>query len=182
MLKGTESGTRIRAALVDARGLLDISNWEESAGSHMSHVWTTDCDSLYEHLIAPKLNQIDNKRLAIDIMALRQLVWERKGERTQVVDSSSGDYPRWVDTSAMIADPLTKAMSSERLMNCMATGVLDLKPTAESLMVKAKNREFRRVSRKSKATHRGGDSEGENVRDAMTHGSGDDLAQATGVD
>eukprot|EP00974_Lingulodinium_polyedra_P001971 186246-Lingulodinium_polyedra.AAC.1 len=70
-----------------------MTRWEESSGEHMSQVWTTDCDSLYEHLIAPKLNQIDNKRLAIDIMALRQLVWERHGERAREVDSSSGDYP-----------------------------------------------------------------------------------------
>eukprot|EP00974_Lingulodinium_polyedra_P097644 9465631-Lingulodinium_polyedra.AAC.1 len=73
MSKGTEYGSRIRAAIVDAKGLLDMTRWEESSAEHMSRVWTTDCDSLYEHLIAPMSNQIDNKRLAIDIMALRQL-------------------------------------------------------------------------------------------------------------
>eukprot|EP00974_Lingulodinium_polyedra_P023324 2253122-Lingulodinium_polyedra.AAC.1 len=72
MSKGTEYGSRVRAAIVDAKGLLDMTWWEESSAEHKSHVWATDFDALYEHLIAPKLNQIDNKRLAIDIMALRQ--------------------------------------------------------------------------------------------------------------
>ena len=53
----------------------------------------TDCESLYEHLASPKFNPIDDKRLAIDMLALRQYVWERNGKRTQVVDTSSGDYP-----------------------------------------------------------------------------------------
>ena len=47
MTKGTEVGTRIRAAIVDALGLLDIKNWEESAACAMGHVWFTDCHSLY---------------------------------------------------------------------------------------------------------------------------------------
>ena len=109
----------------------------------------TDCDSLYEHLVSPKLNTIDNKRLGIDLMALRQSVWEREGERTQEVDHSCGDYPRWIDTSTMVADPLTKAMSGGVLSVTMNTGVLDLRPTAESLMIKAKNRESRKACKAS---------------------------------
>ena len=81
----------------------------------------TDCDSLYEHLMSQRLNTIENKRLAIDLMALRQQIWERDGERTLEIDASCGDYPRWIDTSVMLADPLTKAMSSERLKNIVVT-------------------------------------------------------------
>ena len=145
MIKGTEAGARIRAAIVDMRGQLDFSQWEESACSQMGHCWMTDCDSLYEHLVSPKLNAIDNKRLGIDLMALRQQVWERGGERTAEVDHNSGDYPRWIDTSTMPADPLTKAMDGSRLTEIMMTGQLDLQPTAESLMIKEKNRQSRKV-------------------------------------
>ena len=88
----------------------------------MGHIWLTDCDSLYEHLMSSKFNSIENKRLAIDLMALRQQVWERNGERTLEVDHSSGDYPRWIDTSVMLADPLTKAMNTDRLVLTMTTG------------------------------------------------------------
>ena len=108
MTKGTEAGTRIRAAIVDMKGELELRNWEETAARAMGHVWTTDCDSLYEHLLSPRLNAIENKRLAIDLMALRQQIWERDGERTLEIDHSCGDYPRLIDTSVMLADPLYK--------------------------------------------------------------------------
>ena len=78
-------------------------------------------------------------------MALRQQVWEREGERTEEVDHSSGDYPRWIDTSTMLSDPLTKVMNSERLMKTFMTGVFDMRPTAESLMIKEKNRKARKA-------------------------------------
>ena len=116
----------------------------------------TDCDSLYEHLVAPKLNSIDNKRLGIDLMALRQQVWERNGERTQEVDHSSGDYPRWIDTSTMVADPLTKAMQGDRLTAVTMTGQMDLKPTAECLMTKEKNRQSRKAVEQIAKDKKGG--------------------------
>ena len=104
----------------------------------------TECDSLREHLISSRLNPIENKRLAIDLMALRQQIWERDGERTLEVDHSCGDYPCWIDTSVMLADPLTKGMGAERLVATMTTGVFDMRPTAESLMIKEKNRAARK--------------------------------------
>ena len=36
--------------------------------------------------------------------------------------------------------PLTKAMKSDRLQQTLKTGLFDIKPTAESLMIKEKNR------------------------------------------
>jgi len=158
MLKGNEAGTKIRAAVVDAKGELDYKNWEESAAKSMGHVWFTDCDSLYEHLVSPKMNQIENKRLGIDLMALRQQIWERDGERTDTVDHSSGDYPRWIDTSTMLADPLTKVMAADRLMQAFATGIFDMRPTEESLMIKSRNRASRQ---KKRAEEKGMDAEDE---------------------
>ena len=124
-----------------------MKNWEDSASSQMGHVWLTDCDSLYEHLVSPKFNTIDNKRLGIDLMALRQLVWERNGERTEFVESSSGDYPRWIDTSTMLADPLTKAMDTSLLDECMRTGNVSFKPTEEAMIKKAMNKEWRKKAK-----------------------------------
>ena len=152
MIKGTEAGTRIRAAIVDMKGKLNIRDWENSAAENMGHCWMTDCDSLFEHLMSQRLNSIENKRLAIDLMALRQQIWERSGERTLEIDHSCGDYPRWIDTSVMLADPLTKAMSCERLAHTMATGHFDLRPTAESLMIKEKNRQSRKATKEKLKT------------------------------
>ena len=80
-------------------------------------------------------------------MALRQQIWERGGERTLEVDQSCGDYPRWIDTSVMLADPLAKAMAADRLVATMETGLFDIRPTAESLMIKEKNRVARKAVR-----------------------------------
>ena len=82
LIKATEAGTRLRAAIVDMKGKLDLRNWEESVANEMGLCWMTHCDSLYEHLMSQRLNTIENKRLAIDLMALRQQIWERGGERT----------------------------------------------------------------------------------------------------
>ena len=80
MIKGTEAGAKIRAAVVDMKGKLSMADWEGSSADVMGHVWMTDCDSLYEHLISTKHNSVDNKRLNVDLMALRQLVWKRGNE------------------------------------------------------------------------------------------------------
>ncbi len=71
------------------------------------------------------------------------------GERTQLVDSMRGDYPRRIDASTMIAAPLTKAMAGDRMMAALGTGVLDLQPTPESLATKARNRGSRRKAKKA---------------------------------
>ena len=81
-------------------------------------------------------------------MALRQQIWERDGERTLEVDHSCGDYPRWIDTSVMLADPLTKSMSTDGLVQTLMTGKFDMRPTAESLMIKEKNRACRKKNKK----------------------------------
>ncbi len=149
MQKGTGQGARIRAAFVDARSLLDIQRWQETSSDNMSHVWVADYESLYEHLVSPKMNSVVNMRLAIDLSALRQLVWERDGERTQIVDSRRADCPRWIDTSTMIAEPLTKAMAGDRMMVALDTGVLDLQRTPESPAIKARSREARQNAKKA---------------------------------
>ena len=102
--------------------------------------------------MSQRLNAIQNKRLAFDLMALRQQIWERDGERTLEVDHSCGDYPRWIDTSVMLADPLTKAMATDTLVHTMMTGKFDMKPTAESLMIKEKNRASRKKNKKSSSS------------------------------
>ena len=63
--------------------------------------------------------------------------------------------PRWIDTSTMIADPLTKSMNSDRRTQTLATGQLDLRPTAESLIIKEKNRELRKAKTTTSSTEPG---------------------------
>ena len=45
---------------------------------------------------------------------------------------------RWIDTSAMLADCLTKTVTSGRLGETLSTGIFDMRPTDESLAIQAK--------------------------------------------
>ena len=54
-----EHGLRTRATIVDMRGQLHIREWEETASAAMGHVWFTDCESLFSHLISPNTKQVD---------------------------------------------------------------------------------------------------------------------------
>ena len=63
----------------------------------IGHVWVTDCESLLAHLISPKTKQVDNKRLAIDVSSLKQLIWDNRDDCDEEVDESKGDYLRLND-------------------------------------------------------------------------------------
>ena len=97
-------GLRTRAAIVDMRGQHHIRQWEETASAAMRHVLLTDCESLFAHLVLPNTKQVDNKRLAIDLSALKQLIWDNRDDCDEEVDGSKGDYLGWIDTSAMLSD------------------------------------------------------------------------------
>ena len=107
-----EHGLRTRTTIVDMRGQLNIRQWEETASAAMGHVWFADCESLFAHLISPDTKQVDNKRLAIDLSALKQLIWDNRYDCDEEVAGSKGDYLRWID---MLSDCLTKTMTSGRL-------------------------------------------------------------------
>ena len=44
------------------------------------------------------------QRLAIDLPAQKQLILDNRDDCDEEVDRSKGDYPRWIDTSAMLSD------------------------------------------------------------------------------
>ena len=78
----------------------------------MVHVWFADCESPFAHFISPNTKQVDNKRLAIDLSALKRLIWDNRDDCDEEVDGPKGDYPRWIDTSSMLADCSTKTITS----------------------------------------------------------------------
>ena len=129
---GVESGLRLRAVIVEARGLLDLRSWETSAAAQMRHLWLSDCRSLVDHLKKAHFTLPTDKRLAVELLALRQLLWERNGAMQESILQDSGDMIRWVDTSRMLADCLTKSMKCDVLQEVLATGLYDMTPTKES--------------------------------------------------
>ena len=96
--------------------------------------------------------------MAIDLSALKQLILDNRDDCDEEVEGSKGDYPRSIDTSAMLSGCLTKTLTSCQLTATLSTGIFDMRPTEESLAIKAKNRKWR-ASKKEQERLQGPDDE-----------------------
>ena len=156
MLSGTEMGDRLRAIMADCKGYItNLRDWEQVAAKSMRHLWLSDCESLVSHLKNPKSERLENVRLSIDIQGLKQMLWE-KSDGTNLdelePEAIAENAVRWIDTSCMIVDCLTKRMKTEVLTKLMKTGILDLEPTVESQMLKLRKQKARRDKKEMSAT------------------------------
>ena len=71
------------------------------------------------------------------------------------IEENQTDKPRWIDTSAMICDSLTKAGNEkfkERLVQTMQTGYFDLTASPESQLKKMKQQKVRMENALSKVS------------------------------
>ena len=150
MTYGTEAGTHLRAAIARMRGLFDgHGDWESNCSKVMRHMWYTDCQSLYDYLVNPVAAGTEDKRLEIDLDALRENLWFTADDELKDNLSLETDRnrPRWIDTSTMIADPLTKDGNEKfhsRLEKTMVSGWISFTPTPESELKKLKQQKARR--------------------------------------
>ena len=75
------------------------------------------------------------------------MLWEyADGDLKDSIEEDQYDKPRWVDTSAMICDPLTKYGNetfSSRVVRTMETGYLDLNATVSSELKKMRQQKLR---------------------------------------
>ena len=150
MTAAVEEGMRLRAMLVDARGLLDRRKWERSSRGQMQHLWLTDCKSLEDDLLSDSLTKTDDKRLSVDIAALRQLIWQNADEEDQEeLSAELPDQIRWIDTSKMLVDCLTKDMKTNYLRDTLKSGTYNIVPTAESEVTKLAKQKYRRMKSQS---------------------------------
>ena len=104
----------------------------------MRHLWLTDCQSLVDKLHNPTPSAGEDKRLEIDILSLHEPLWfDREGQqKDHMQDDPEDDRIRWIDTSTMLADPLTKMTKPKRLNDALKTGILELERTPESKIAK----------------------------------------------
>ena len=108
----------------------------------MPQLWFTDCQSVRDALVRPTMNKMTDKRLSIKIASMRQSLWRSPGEA--VGDPTVSDAPpttptdvvRWIDTDVMIADPLTKVMSPDKLVTAMQSNYWDTSQPIESVVKK----------------------------------------------
>ena len=111
---GVEKSMRLRAALADAHGVSLRTDWECRAARFMRNVWMVDCNSLSDHLRNPTLRS----RLSLT----------PDGELREEITSDQPDMVRWIDTSCMVAECLTKRIPSDRLSECLRSCWLTCSP------------------------------------------------------
>ena len=159
MLSGTEFGDRLRAVIADCKGQLpDLREWQGVSSKIMRHLWLSDCESLVSHLKKPTSQRMENVRLSIDIHGLKQLLWEKADgtildelEPEEVAENAV----RWIDTSCMVVDCLTKRMKPDVMLTLMRTGILNLEATPESQLLKLKKQKQRASKRLLQTTDGG---------------------------
>jgi hypothetical protein len=148
MTYGTENTTHMRAAIAHMRGMFVKRDWESQCRLTKRHLWLTDCQSLHDYLVNPVAAGSEDKRLEIDLGALRENLWFYVDGRVKdAITEEQTDKPRWIDTSAMICDSLTKPCNEKtaaRLVETMKTGWLNLEASAESQVRKMKQQKLRR--------------------------------------
>ncbi len=127
MVESEEEGTRMRALIVDYCGWLPRKEWEASARSSMQHLWITDCCSLRDNLKNPVSTKASDKRLSVDLMAFRQhLLNNLDGSWIDELSLKDCDVIAWTGTTAIVVDPLTKAMDPGVLGHAVTKGSLEL--------------------------------------------------------
>ena len=123
-----EAGDRIRAVLAEMYGHLDgDDNWHDASRMHVPHVMLSDCRSLVDNLNVEVPGRVQDKRLQIELNALRQSVFADDGRRTIEVYPDGGDRVDWCDTGTQIADCLTKSMKPDFLLKVLNTGRYEIK-------------------------------------------------------
>ena len=145
MIAGTDVGDRMRAIIADMFKPLNMKYWEVESARTRPHLWLSDCRSLVDHMHNPKDERLSNTRLSIDIAGLKQLIWN-KDDGTQYEELPKERHARqairWIDTSAMVVDCMTKKMKADVLIRTFQ-GTLDVRPTPESLLTKMRKQKFR---------------------------------------
>ena len=94
--------------------------------------WYTDCRSLSDHLTNVNAAAVSDKRLAIDLMSLRQELWRERGNLvgnptySDELPTDRTTLCSWVATKTMPAHSLTKGVKSPQMDELMKTGWLQM--------------------------------------------------------
>ena len=106
-------------------------SWHDQSRRNVPHLLLTDCRSLHDHLNADVPATVSDKRLQIELNAMRQSLFEDNGARSIDVFPEGGDRLRWIETSTMIADALTKSMKPAVLLRVLADGEYRVRTTKQ---------------------------------------------------
>ncbi|CAE7249187.1 RE2 [Symbiodinium natans] len=128
--RATEHGDRIRATLLELQGKLpSLHDWSEVAPRKMLHLQYSDCRSLTDHLLSSVPRPVEDKRLAIEMTALRQALWVDETPTSEAF-APFGDILRWIPTHLQLADCLTKSMKPKLLNDALESNEAVVKEEA----------------------------------------------------
>ena len=118
-----------------------MRQWYEASVQHMRHLWLSDCESLLSQLKNPRNERLENSRLSIDRQGLKQMLLETQDGTSLdelLPEEACENAVRWIDTSCMIVDCLTKKMDPSLVLKVMKEGRTSLQPTVDSELKKLK--------------------------------------------
>ena len=145
LTSAVEEGCKLRAALCGMKGLHLRRGWEPRAAEMVRHIWLCDCRSLADHLASPVTGKVGDKRLSFDLHSLRQDLWSIGDEELEELKIERvADRLRWIDTSTMLVDCMTKSMQGFDLMQALRAGLMDLTATPLSVQKEMKKGQQRR--------------------------------------
>ena len=101
-----EANDRLRAAVVETKGLLpaNLRGWEDICRKCCVQLSLSDCNSLTSHLNVEIPSKVQDKRLEIELRAIRQCL-RTADERPTYVDYLEGGDPdrvSWIHTSSIL--------------------------------------------------------------------------------
>ena len=100
-----EAGEGVRALLAKLYGYGTTGpDWHDASRRAIPHVMLSDWRSLVANLNTEVPSRVQDKRLQIELDAIRQSIFDGDGRRTAEV------YPHRLATATQIADCLTKSM------------------------------------------------------------------------
>ena len=116
-------GRLSRALLVEMTGKIPerMRNWEDICREQCPQLSMSDCMSLVKHLNAPIMARCQDKRLEIEMKAIRQSLRDDQDKETYEKFARGGDKLIWIHTSSMVADALTKKMKPDFLIGVLRT-------------------------------------------------------------
>ena len=118
-------------------------------------MWHTDCNSLYDTLQKPVAKTV-NKRRGIVLAGLRQFLWRKVGnakpDRNMLQEEQNDptDLMRLIDTVVMVADPLTKSMKEDFMLQVLNSNMWNYGQPEHAKFDKARKQWLRRRSKQGK--------------------------------
>ena len=117
-----EAGERVRAVLAELYGYGTTGpEWHDASRIAIPHVMLSDCRTLVANLNTEAPSRVQDKRLQIELDAIRQSIFDGDGRRTAEVYLRGGDRVDWVATATQVADCLTKSMRPTYMLRVLDT-------------------------------------------------------------